>query len=192
MRLFTAIDLPDAVRTSYADLQSDLQAVLSEGSFSSEDEAPLDVRWSAPERFHVTIRFIGEADTPAFTRYRDALAEVQAEPFSAAPYGLDVLPSRRAPRVLTLGLPTTDPLKALYAEVSRVLEDAGLEPESRNYRPHVTLGRFSDADARHVHRFLRAADLPDFDAWPVCRFHLYESTLGPDGAEHEVQATYSL
>jgi 2'-5' RNA ligase len=175
MRLFTAFDPPDARCRRYASLQS----------------GALDARWTPPANFHVTLRFIGEVDADVGEAFAEALQAVNAEAVSARPYGLDALPSRDNPRVLTVGLERTPALMGLYDAVSAALEAEGLDPEGRRYRPHVTLARLDGAPAEAVHRFIRSHDV-DFEPFRVGAFHLYESRLAPDGAVHERRRTYAL
>lgn len=177
MRLFTALDLPDALRAAVARLRA---------------PDAIDARWTPTEQYHVTLRFIGEASDDEAARYEAALRDLDVSAATCRPYGLDVLPSRRSPSVLIVGLERTDALLELYRAVSEALQREGVEAESRTYRPHVTLARLNDVSPERVQRFLKrheAGDLPPFD---VDRFHLYESTLTQDGALHETRASYGL
>lgn len=177
MRLFTAIDLPDGFRNELASVQA---------------PSALDARWTDPDQFHVTLRFIGDADPDETRRYEDALADITAPPVRCAPYGLDVLPSRRSPRILMLGLKRTESLLSLYEGVEKALHAEGVAPEDREYRPHVTLARIDDTPPEAAHAYLRNHDSSSFPAFEVDRFVLYESTLTPDGAVHEPQAIFPL
>ncbi|PSQ87139.1 MAG: RNA 2',3'-cyclic phosphodiesterase [Bacteroidetes bacterium QS_3_64_15] len=180
MRLFTAIDIPDSLRNDLAALQ---------GADASA------VRWSDPEQFHVTLRFIGDVSEEPSRRlsgYEELLGEVDVAPVRCRPYGLDVLPSRRSPRVLMLGLERTDSMMALYNAVSDALEAEGLAPEDRTYRPHVTIARLDDADRDAVHDFLCAHSNQSFPTFEAEQFVLYESTRTPDGAIHKPLASYPL
>ncbi len=177
MRLFTALDPSDALRAQAAQLRA---------------PGALDARWSSPDQYHVTLRFLGEVEPDRAARYDTALARVDAAPPACRPYGLDVLPSRRHPSVLILGLDRTDSLLALYDSVSTALEAEGLDPEERPYRPHVTLARLDDVPAEAVHRFLDRHDAGALPSFHPDRFHLYESTLTPDGAVHDRRASYAL
>ncbi|PSQ91403.1 MAG: RNA 2',3'-cyclic phosphodiesterase, partial [Bacteroidetes bacterium QH_2_63_10] len=107
MRLFTAIDIPETLRDDLSALQ---------------ESKALAVRWSDPAQFHVTLRFIGEVSEARAVRYEEVLADVDVDPVRCNPYGLDVLPSRRSPRVLMLGLERTDSMMTLYDAVSEGLE----------------------------------------------------------------------
>jgi len=177
MRLFTALDLPEEVREQFAPLQAPNK---------------LDARWTDPDQFHVTLRFIGDTDANQAARYENALAQIEAPAAECVPYGLDVFPSRRAPSVLIVGLERTDSLMSVYRSVNEALESEGLEPEDRTYRPHVTLARLDDTPATAVHEFLDAHDNLSLDSFPVDTVHLYESTLTPDGAVHERRASFPL
>lgn len=115
MRLFTAIEIPEPLRESLSAIQ---------------DPDALQARWTDPEQFHVTLRFIGNVEEAQAARYEKALADVNAGPVQCDPYGLDVLPSRRSPRVLMLGLERTDSLMALYDAVSDGLETEGWRPKT--------------------------------------------------------------
>ncbi len=177
MRLFTAIDLPEGFRNEVADMQA---------------PSALDARWTDPDQFHVTLRFIGDANREQATRYEEALAGVAVPPVRCKPYGLDVLPSRRSPRVLMLGMDRTESLTALYEAVSEALDAEGLPPEDREFKPHVTLARLDDTAPEAVHAFLRSHNEHTFPAFEANQFVLYESTLTSDGALHEAKAIYPL
>lgn len=177
MRLFTAIEIPEPLRESLSAIQ---------------DPDALQARWTDPDRFHVTLRFIGEVPDEHARRYEEALADVNSGPVRCEPYGLDVLPSRHSPRVVMLGLDRTDSMMALYDAVSDALEAEGLDPEDREYRPHVTIGRLDDANPEAVHAVLRRHGDRSFSSFEADRFVLYESTLTSDGAVHDPKATYPL
>lgn len=177
MRLFTALDLPDAVRDHCASLQS---------------PDALDARWSPAEQFHVTVRFIGDANANRAARYEEALANMNALSVECVPYGLDVLPSHRNPSVLIMGLKRTDDLMAVYRAVSDALESEGLEPEHRDYRPHVTLARLDDVPPASVRDVLDDNSDVSPPSFSVDTLTLYESTLTSDGAVHERRASFPL
>jgi len=177
MRLFTAIDLPDGFRNELASVQS---------------PSALDARWTDPEQFHVTLRFIGNATPDEARRYEQALADVTEPPVRCRPYGLDALPSRHSPRMLTLGLERTESLVALHDAVEGALDDQGVAPEDRTYTPHVTLARLDGTTPETVHAFLRSQEEPSIPAFEADRFVLYKSSLTSEGAVHEPQAIFPL
>ena len=87
LRLFIAIELTDALRTSLAALQNDLKRQLS----------PRVVRWTNPDGIHLTLKFLG--DTPAdrveaIARAMEAAA-VSFAPFSFTVAGFGCFPNLR-------------------------------------------------------------------------------------------------
>lgn len=178
MRLFAALNVP-------ADhWQLDLPKPIPD----------VDARWVRPDQWHVTLQFIGEADREELARYKDALASVEVPPAVLRPYGLDVLPRRHAPRVLTLGLDRTPSLMSCHTAVQQALSAVGVSADHQAFRPHVTLARLRDADAEAVHQYRtqhthRAAALSSYTAPAV---HLYESLPTEDGTTYDAQLTVPL
>jgi len=170
LRLFVALDLPDAARAALARFR---------------DAAADTVVWRPlPESsFHVTLAFLGYRPEEEVERVAGVLGALPAwsPPKSALAEGL-LLPPRRA-RVLTVAL--ADPagaLGALQAAVSAGLAGAGLyEPEARPFRPHVTVARLR-AGARSP-RTLDAA--PEPLAFTAQAVTLYRSRLARGGAVYE-------
>ena len=73
--------------------------------------------------------------------------------------------------------PSNAAIDALHLRVQQAL--AGLfEPETRPFRPHVTLARLRDADSAAVRRWLRGP--ADHVAFEAREFILFESRPGSD------------
>jgi RNA 2',3'-cyclic 3'-phosphodiesterase len=170
VRLFVALDLPDAARAALARFRD---AAADPSVWRPLDEAS----------FHVTLAFLGhriEGDIERVAEVLRGLPPWEAPQLEVAD-GL-LLPPRRA-RVLTVAL--ADPgsgLAALQAAVSSGLADAGLyEPEARPFRAHVTVARL-----RSGARAPRGLDVePEALAFTGGAVTLYRSRLGRGGAVYE-------
>jgi 2'-5' RNA ligase len=176
-RLFIAIDLPEDVKDSIQDLYMAIPGA----------------RWVGSDQLHLTLRFIGDVDEPALERIVENLDTVNFEPFSIFPYGVGCFPLRRKPNVLWAGIKESPELRHLRAAVERAVVKSGVEPDRRNFHAHITMARLGDdAPLSRITDFLQAHAL--FAAAPVevCEFHLYSSTLNPDGAIHRIEATYAV
>ena len=184
MRCFIAIDVPPDVREAAARAQEALRA------------AGADVKWTSSDSLHVTLKFLGELDEEALDVVRGRLAsEVPARPrFRLRFRGMGAFPERGQPRVIWAGC--EGDVEAL-GEVARAAEEAGtsagVEPESRPFSPHLTLGRVKSP--RNV-KALQAA-LPgwrdaEFGGADVEAVVLYKSTLRPQGALYEVLSRFEL
>jgi len=182
-RLFIALDMPAPVRDALAALRDD----------------DLDgARWTTPEQFHCTLRFLGGTPEEQIAKIKAALARIDAptpstgsgQALGLAIDGLTAFPSRRRPRVLVARVMPTNDLMDLRRQIEDAVQELGFEPEDRPFRPHVTVARLKRADARAVHRWLRAHPLEA--AFDADAFHLYASTLAPSGAVHERLASFPL
>lgn len=176
MRLFTAIELGDEVRDRAGSLVDELRR--RTGSMAPRAR----LTWVAPERMHLTLRFIGEVDDARAERVLRALRP----PIGAAPFVVrwgspGAFPGRGAPRVLWIGVQSgVEGLETLETEVSRRLDTVGLPRDERPYRPHLTLARVREPAG------LRAAALfdrltPQMGETRVGAITLFESRLSPKG-----------
>ena len=131
---------------------------------------------SAPERWHVTLAFLGAVDAPR------ALAAPLAEVCAAAPpFRLQLAGSgtfgRSGPVWVGVG-GDVDALDGLAGAVARACRRAGVEVERRPYRPHLTVGRRGHPDLRALSSYVG----PE---WPVDEVELVVSHLGRT-VRHEV------
>jgi 2'-5' RNA ligase len=133
LRMFFAVGLDAAARAAVADVVR----VLRE---APEADA---VRWVREESYHVTLRFLGDVDVERIARLTDCVRERTASlrPFRLELGGPRGFPSRRSARFVVLDVGPVDRLDELAEAVERGVVAAGFDPESRQFRAHLTLGR---------------------------------------------------
>jgi RNA 2',3'-cyclic 3'-phosphodiesterase len=170
LRLFVALDLPEAARGALA-------------RFRDAAADPAVWRPLPETSFHVTLAFLGYRPEDDVERVANLLRELP--PWGPLELALGdglLLPPRRA-RVLTVELHDPDgALAALQADVSAGLAAARLyRPEERPFRPHVTVARLR-AGARGPRALDTAPEPLSFTAGPVT---LYRSRLARGGAVYE-------
>ena len=186
MRLFVALDFPDAVRQTLRELIARLQP-----GFRS-------AKWVRPEAMHITLKFIGEVDGEKLAPIRGALAPVHSSaPVEIHFRGLGFFPNERRPRVLWCGVEASPNLAELAEAVQRALVPLGIPAESRDFVPHLTLARFNSDDAprKDLETLVRAAgELKsyDFGRTRETELHLIESILKPAGAEYRRLETFPI
>ena len=174
-RLFVAIRPPETVRDLLIDTMEGLDTA----------------RWQGDDQLHLTLRFIGEVETPLANDIAALLARVQPAPFDLALEGVGSFDKRGRVHTLWAGLAASPDLLALQRKVEHACQAAGLPAEQRKFAPHITVARLNSvADPLEpwlaAHRMLASAP------WQVSEFRLYESTLGKDGAHYEAVARYAL
>jgi 2'-5' RNA ligase len=141
------------------------------------DGAP---RWAAPDRWHLTLLFLGAvADdlVPALTvATGDAVAA--APPMRLRLAGAGRFGSLRRPQVFWAGLDgDVAPLVALAGRLAAAARSLDLPVEDRPFRPHLTLGRWPPrrpADGTLPERLAGYCG----PSWPVREVRLVESHLG--------------
>jgi RNA 2',3'-cyclic 3'-phosphodiesterase len=186
MRLFIAIDLDEATRSAIAREQKRLAGVLRAGSRSS-------LKWVQPDHMHLTLVFLGEVDEARATPLiEDIRRDIVQAPFDVVFGELGVFPPRGAPNVLWTGVTAgVEPAIVLQRTVSERVCRHGFPPETRPFRPHLTLARWREArsaDRQHV----MTADQRDVATLRVDHATLYQSRLSSAGPSYTPLARANL
>ena len=135
------------------------------------------VRWTHPDQWHVTLRFLGEVDPSAAAA---ALAGLNAEAVAAA----------MGPATIVLGGNTVvipiSGLDGLAASVVARTALVGEPPEDRPFVGHLTLARLG------VPAPSGSVGIPLAAEFSVDEVYLVASHLLPDGAAYEVLEQFAL
>jgi len=183
MRLFVAVQLPDAVREAIGRAQERLRSVGA------------DVSWVKPGNTHVTLKFLGETDERRLAQVRGALrlAAAGAVRFSARMAGLGSF-GGRVPRVVWAGIAEgAEPMAQLAARVDGELARLGFPRERRAFASHATLGRVrSPREAAELLAAVRTEERTEFGTWTVTETTLMQSQLNPQGSIYTVLDLFVL
>jgi 2'-5' RNA ligase len=136
------------------------------------------LRWTAPEQWHVTLRFLGRTEIAGATA---ALGRLRGEPASTATMCGDAVRLGRGAFVLIV-----DGLALLAAATARAFEGIGRPPEPRPFVGHLTLARLKGAVGGPLPSVRVEA------TWDVRTVCLMQSHLGRGGARYETIATVDL
>jgi RNA 2',3'-cyclic 3'-phosphodiesterase len=175
-RLFVVLRPPEAVRDRLIDTMEGLETA----------------RWQGDEQLHLTLRFLGDVETPAANDLAAALGRLDGPAFDLHVEGVGTFDRRGSPKALWARVPPTLELEALRQRVERACEATGLGNETRRFTPHITLARLGGGSGAGVGAWLaRHGDLTA-GPWTVDSFVLYQSHLGHEGAHYEPVARYPL
>jgi RNA 2',3'-cyclic 3'-phosphodiesterase len=180
VRIFIAIDLPDAIRIRLGEVQKELGAEVD------------SARWVSAESLHLTLKFIGEIPEKRTEDIDQSLTALTWKAFPVAVRGLGFFPGARSPKVLWAGLEVTA-MAGLAEEIDARLERVGFERENRAFRAHVTLARAKGS--RLGSGLVSAASQfedRDFGSFTVEQYFLYQSTLKPSGPVYTKLKGYAL
>lgn len=175
MRTFIAIDIPEDVKTSLANLQADLKQIGA------------DAAWTNPAGMHLTLKFLGEVSESLIPEIeKSCMAAVSAiEQLTMTLNGTGVFPNFRNPRVLWAGIKEeTGRLLELQRRLEVELRSQGFRPEDKPFNPHLTLCRIkSPRNSRELIARAEMYDLPEI-SFGVMDIRLYKSELSPAGSKY--------
>ncbi len=182
-RTFVAFDTPSPIRDEMLVLQRDLAA------------SGADVRWESPDKFHVTVKFIGNIDEGSVGPLGGALRSSLAPfgPFEAVYASLGCFPDKRRPRVIWVGCTESRGiLLGIKEAIDAALLPFGVEIEERAFHPHITLGRVkSDRGLRNLTPMLERCTFEPRSA-RIERLDLMRSVLRPQGAQYSILQSIHL
>ncbi len=179
MRAFIAINFDSK------DYFMDFQSKLKELSDS------LNVRYTLPKSFHLTLKFLGDIDD---SKVRAITAKLKGIKFSLSitkTAGLGFFPDEDYIRIVWIGLENADAIIKLQKDIDEKLGD--LFQKDLRFMPHLTLERIKFIDPFKRKKFVdevkKIAVRPkDF---AVDSFELVESALTPDGPVYKVLESFS-
>ncbi len=174
IRLFAALDLPIALREALSRRQAGIDGA----------------RWVPVENLHITLRFFGELREDVAHDLDGELAGIDMPPFQLALAGAGSFGEGNDVSVVWAGVEESAPLARLAAACETAARRAGLKPEKRRYKPHVTLAYLRQPNAAEVAAWIQANNLLRSPPIPVDGFALYSSTLGREGARYRVERDY--
>ena len=174
-RLFTGIEIPDHVRDALSRLRQPLPGA----------------RWIEPENYHLTLRFAGDIDNRIATEFTHALADIENQAFELRFSGTGTF-GGKDPRSLWARVEPSPELDALMRAHERAARNAGLQPDTRKYRPHVTIARLRSTNVEAVARYLQRHGGFRTEPFLVSRFALFSSKPQVGGGPYVIEETYTL
>ena len=171
-RLFLALRPPAAVRQALAAAMTGVPGA----------------RWQDDDQLHLTIRYIGEVDGRVAEDVAIALSAIRAPAPAVRPVvriaGVGRFEHRGRTDTLWAAVHPVEAFAALHRKADRALVAAGLPPERRAYRPHITLARLARGAGAEpeIARWLVDHAALRTDGFALDSLILYESHLGGTGA----------
>ena len=168
MRAFLAFELPPDVLAYLTGLITKMASVVR------------DVKWVRNEGIHITVKFLGEIEEEKARLMEQILAPVGEEfaPFKVTLDCIDAFPDKRRARVIVVRLKEgADIMRTIFSGLEAGLVTVGIERETREFTPHLTLGR-----RRSPAPFPGDPPLIEKRGFDVSDLTLFKSTLTPAGA----------
>ncbi len=181
MNHFFAIELSDEARQEVWSASQNWQRRLGAGH---------KAKWYEPEDYHVTLKFLGDLPEARQAELITAAAPIATStaPFVPGLEAVGAFPTLHRPNVLWAGVSAGPELADLAARLDTALTRIGFAPESRSYRPHITVARCRPTSGRGEW------PVPDehmFVEWWATRLVLMQ-TLSPQQRANGAKGRYNV
>jgi len=184
IRTFVAVCLDAELRSGISVIQERVKKL-----------AP-NVKWVAPDNFHVTMKFLGNVRRDRLSVVQAAMDEVAGSlaAFDLTVSGMGVFPTPRRPRVIWVGVEEgRDQLVALAKAVEDRLVRAGFEKEEKPFRSHITIGRVKESKpVEGLVEGLGEIESGGVGVQRVDSITVMESVLRPGGPEYKPLSAHKL
>lgn len=174
-RLFVGIEIPEPVQDQLSDLETPIPGV----------------RWIEADALHLTLRFAGDIDNQSAAELADELSRIEVRAFSMRLKGLGTFGGKE-PRSLWAGVEAGEELSSLARACERAARNAGLAPETRAFKPHVTIARLKSPRIEPLARFLSRHGAFASPPFAIDRFVLLSSRPQVGGGPYLVEEAYPL
>ncbi|MFU8802739.1 MAG: RNA 2',3'-cyclic phosphodiesterase [Bradymonadaceae bacterium] len=189
-RLFLAVDLSITVVEEIILFQEDLRKKIH-----AHDDS-VDVRWVEAPNIHLTLKFLGPTEAPLISMIRNTVENLANPlfPFEVECREVGCFPSPKKPRIIWAGLDkkSSEVLGLLQQAVERDLAELGIAEESREFKPHITLGRIKSTRAPELESILADYAGIQFGRSYIKDLVLFESILDHRGPRYEVIERFAL
>jgi 2'-5' RNA ligase len=176
IRLFAAIAIPPEI---------------GEGLVRRQQGLP-GAAWRPTEAFHITLRFAGEISERRADDLDAELGAIPGEALTLTLEGVGSFGDGDDIHAVWAGVGENAGLRRLAVRCESAARRAGLAPDKRVWRPHVTLAYLRRADPGRVAAWIQGHNLLQSPPFRVTRFGLYSSRLSAAGASYRLERDYPL
>jgi len=184
MRAFIAVELAEDLKRKAEKLQERI------------DMLDIDVTLVRPENMHYILKFLGEINEEDVEKVKQVMDKVGERfgPFELHATGLGAFPSNQYVRVIWVGAKEgSQHLRALAEQLELELSGLGFRKETKQYTPHLTLGRVKSARNKpELLILLRELENAELGSFRVEEIKLFKSVLSPKGPIYTVIHTAKL
>ena len=176
IRTFIAIDTPAEFKPEISNLQQQLI------------QSHADVRWEHENKFHITLKFLGDVKEkilPGLLTHLDTILS-EYSPLHLTYRGVGCFPNLRYPKIVWVGAENNDgKLLELRTTIEDELISFGFQREKNQFTPHITIGRVrSERGTQDLISTLEKLTLEP-RTFLITEIVVMKSVLKPSGSEYE-------
>jgi 2'-5' RNA ligase len=174
IRLFAGIDIPEDIGEALMDAQDGLPGAA----------------WRDQESFHITLRFFGDIREDQAQDVDSALSVVTSPPFALQLQGVGHFGEGERIDNVWAGVADEPLLTQLAGRCEAAARQAGLKPETRAFKPHLTLAYLKRPEPSKVAAWIQANNLLKSPPFAIDRFGLYSSHMTKDSSVYQLERMY--
>ena len=174
-RLFAGLEIPESISGNLAELRNGLRKA----------------RWIEPRDYHVTLRFFGDIDNKLAGEIVTQFTNIIHPPLTLAIDKLDVFGGNK-PRSLFAHIALNEELEALQKTIERKVCLAGCNPETRKFKPHITIARIKGVSRESVAAWLQDFGNFSSDPFTVDHISIFSARPSRGGGPYVVEQTFPL
>jgi 2'-5' RNA ligase len=145
------------------------------------------IKWVDPAIMHITITFLGDTDEDIIPAISETIKNTALghPPFELVFRSTGIFKNLRDPRVIWIGTEISPIMQKLKEDLDNELSKFGFEKETREFRPHLTLGRIKwIKDISGLEEALKLYKDSEVQKELISGLIYYESILKPEGPEY--------
>ena len=142
------------------------------------------VKLVEPDNIHITLKFLGDTSDELVPDINDIIQNSvnNIKPFQLQLHGSGAFPNLNYIKIIWIGINDPGPLPKLARELDNKLIDLGFKPESRGFKPHITLGRVKGSQNKSALKKLISENKDrNFGELEIKEIKLKQSVLDPTG-----------
>lgn len=176
IRLFTALHVPEHIGEGLARHQTGIPGA----------------SWRPLEALHITLRFFGDIPENLARDLDPELAVVSGQALDLSLAGVGSFGDGADIDAVWAGVSESPALRQLAARCETAARRAGLKPETRAYKPHVTLAYLRGPDPAKVAAWIQTHNLLKSPDFRLLQFGLYSSWQTSAGSAYRLERAYPL
>ena len=194
-RIFIAINLPEEIKNKLAFYQEKIEELFT--PYRNEVSGAGPCRWTKKENLHLTLFFLGYLTDEEIPELCKIAKEVSSK-YSQFTVNLNKIcygpPKKMPPRMIWVQGKKSKILSDLKEDLEKSLtENIRFSPESREFSPHLTLGRIKTWQWRQI----EPEDRPEVEedislSFNVNSIEVMESKLKRSGPEYTILESVGL